>query len=320
MPAPLETGRLIPGPTQDPRLAGAAVEVIDSLPSTNDELVRRLAEGPEGAPGHLHALLTEHQTAGRGRRDRTWTTPRGSSAIVSFAVLPAREDAAWPTLPPESLHWLTLLLALAVRGAIREQTGLPAELKWPNDLLVGGRKVAGILARAAHDAAGRLGVVVGVGVNTGLRPQDLPSEAATSLLIEAGEEVDRTELLIGVVERFRRLVADFEVAGGSVLTATPGAPALLETVRGALDTLGRRVRVQRSEGQPDLIGLARDVDADGALVVRADDGALVAVSVGDVVHLRPESGTWGPGAGAAGTTAPDAAPSAPRAETGGGRP
>ena len=314
MPEPLETDRLVPGPGQDPRLAGTEVEVLDRVASTNEELVRRLRAGGPSAPGHLHALVTEHQTEGRGRRDRSWTAPRSSSAIVSFAVLPSRADAEAPTLPPSSLHWTTLLLALAVRTAVREQTGLPAELKWPNDLLIGGRKAAGILARAVQDAEGRLGVVVGVGLNAGLRPEELPAETATSLLAESGEEPDRTELLIRVIEGFRELVGAFEAAGGSVERAAPGRPALLDTVRGALDTLGRWVRVQRAEGVGDLLGLAVDVDADGSLVVRTQDGRTEAVSVGDVVHLRPEEGTWAslperaPGIGAgAGTGEADTA-------------
>lgn len=297
--APLDLTRLLPGPGQDPRLCEAPVEVLTEVDSTNDELLRRLAAGAEhgGSPAdpqHLSALLTEHQVSGRGRRDRTWATPRRSAAIVSFLLRPG--------LPAESLHWATLLLALSARTAIARTTGVRADLKWPNDLLVGGRKVAGILARVAPASAEGWSVVVGVGINTGLRREDLPVETATSLDLEAGAPVDRTALLAELIHVFRQSVARFEAVDGDPSRSWADEPSLLQRVRDGLDTLGREVRVQRAD-EEDLVGVAEDIEDDGALVVRRADGARERVGVGDVVHLRPRSGSWTehPGGGAAGT-------------------
>lgn len=309
-PRPLELDRLLPGPGQDPRLAGAPVEVLDAVDSTNEELVRRLASG-EGSAGHLLALLTEHQVAGKGRRDRVWQSPRHSAGIVSFLVRPAdspRARAEGPSLPPQSLHWLTLLLALAGRRAIRETTGLPAQIKWPNDLLVRGKKVAGILARVTTDPSGSLCVVVGMGMNANIDAAELPVDTATSLLTEAGREVDRTELMVRTILAFRALYEDFERAGGDpAASPEPGAPSLLDTARAATDTIGRRVRVERTPPQENLVGRAEGLDADGGLLVRTDDGSLETVTVGDVVHLRPAAGTWAEPQDGVGTRAGGAA-------------
>lgn len=292
-------------------LRAAPVQVVEEVDSTNDELVRRLAD-PTQRPVHGTAVLAEHQRAGRGRRDRSWTSPARSSVMLSVLVRPERPGRP-RTLEPDSLHWLTLLMALAGQRAIRAVAGLPALIKWPNDLLLEGAKTAGILARVAPDPQGRLCVVVGIGINVDLDRDQLPVPTATSLRAELtrvggrGETVvDRTILAAEVIAGFRDLLERFEAVGGDPSRPLPASavgqtsvPApdssLLEALRARLDTLGRRVRVQRA-GQPDLTGVAQDLTADGALLVRRDDGVREEVSVGDVVHLRPaEEGRDGGG-------------------------
>lgn len=300
-------------------LRAAPVQVLGEVDSTNDELVCRLAD-PIRRPVHGSVLLAEHQRAGRGRRDRTWTAPARSSVMLSALVRPERPGRP-RTLEPDSLHWLTLLMALAGQRAIRATTGLPARIKWPNDLLLDGAKTAGILARVAPDPQGRLCVVVGIGINVDLERDQLPVPTATSLRAEltrtdqartghrAEPVVDRTILAAHLIAGFRDLLERFEAVGGDPSRPLPASavdqdspmgqdsagdprpgPSLLEAIRPRLDTLGRRVRVQR-DGQPDLRGAAEDLTADGALLVRREDGALEEVSVGDVVHLRPDAGS-----------------------------
>lgn len=266
---------------------GAPVEIADEIDSTNDEIARRWAAGRDVE--HLTALVTEHQVSGHGRRDRVWNAPRYSSAIVSFAVSSRHGDAV---IPHDSLHWVTQMLALATRTAVRETTGLPATMKWPNDVLLRGRKIAGILARVVPVDASRLNVVVGVGINVNIDAAELPFETATSLMTEASRPVDRTDLLIRVIGEFRRLVTAFGEAGGDPTVSIGSEPALLDQIRRNLDTIGRRVRVERVEPEEPLVGLAKGIAEDGSLRVLTDAGDVVTVSVGDVVHLRPESGTW----------------------------
>ena len=225
---PLDAERLLPGPGQDYRLIGAPVELVDEIGSTNDELANRLTRS-EDVP-HLAALLTEHQVAGKGRRDRVWTAPKYSSAVVSFAV---RSNAGEQPLPNDSLHWVTPLLALAARTAIRQTTGLPVDIKWPNDLLINGRKIAGILARVVPIGPETLDVVVGIGINANIDADLLPVETATSLRAEIGDDVDRTEILIRVIREFRASVQEF--------CATGGDPALPRGAKPSLDRKSTRL-------------------------------------------------------------------------------
>ena len=143
-------------------------------------------EHSEGA-----VALTEEQTEGRGRLGRTWVSPAGVSLLFSVLLEPPVESARLPEL--------TVVAGEAVREAIAEVTGLAPEIKLPNDVLIGGRKTAGILAEARE---GR--VVLGIGVNVNLAESDLPEASATSLLVETGGEVDRAELLVEILDRLER--------------------------------------------------------------------------------------------------------------------
>lgn len=232
--------------------------------STNRLAAQAAARGVD----ELYAVLADRQTAGRGRRGRDWQAPPGTSLLLSLVCRPA--------VPAEALPLLGLLTGLALADAVEPLcAGAGVGLKWPNDLLVGGRKAAGILVESP--AAGQ--AVVGVGVNVDWRTVQRPPalEAATSLAEAAGRGVDRWKVLAAFVGVFARRYRDW-----------PEAPAgFLEAYRRRCTTLGRRVRVARPGAGGLLEGVAVGVDARGRLQVRDDAGGLVAVSAGDVEHVRP---------------------------------
>lgn len=229
------------------------VELLEETPSTN--AVARTGPDPH------RVVVTNHQTQGRGRLDRVWATPAGTSLTFSAVVDPQLEPRWWPMIP--------LMTGLAVAGAIGPEVGL----KWPNDVLIDSRKVCGILVERV-EAADPV-AVIGIGINVHQTHAELPVDTATSLAIEALQQ-DRTTLLGGVLRELR--------SGLGQLRSDP--QGLLAAYRERCVTLGRDVRVQLP-GADDLVGRAVDVDESGRLVVAAEPGRHVAVSAGDVVHVRP---------------------------------
>ena len=216
----------------------------------------------DAVPGTV--VVADHQTAGRGRLDRSWETPPGTALTFSAVVDPRLDDEDWPLLP--------LATALAVADGVRRATGLDAGVKWPNDVLLADGKVAGILLERVPHATerGRAVAVVGIGINVGMPHDQLPVPTATSLAV-AGSDADRTAVFGDVLAALGEVLAD--------LAADPGA--VLARYRGACTTLGRQVRVDLPDGQQ-LTGRADDVDARGRLLVGGR-----AVGAGDVVHVRP---------------------------------
>jgi BirA family biotin operon repressor/biotin-[acetyl-CoA-carboxylase] ligase len=240
------------------------VTYVAETGSTNDDLVAAAAAGePAGA-----VLVADHQHAGRGRVGRRWEAPAGSALLMSVLVRPGSEAAVHP-------HGATQAMALATRQACRNLAGFTPALKWPNDLLVGDRKLAGILAEArAH--AGRIeAVVIGVGLNITWPPEPPPRELAYAISMEGagGRAVDRDSLLQCLLDHL----------GLELDRWRDDADALTATYRAALGTLGRRVRVERP-GET-LNGVAVDVDEQGRLLVDTVDGRR-SVDAGDVIHLR----------------------------------
>lgn len=255
-------------PLDRERLAARGIEVLDQTPSTNAVVAERAREG--AAEGLV--VVTEHQTAGRGRLDRGWSTPPRSALPFSVLLRPSVEPALWP--------WLPLLTGYAVVRTL-VAAGYRARLKWPNDVLVDGRKVAGILVERVEGPAGPA-AVVGIGLNVRLPADALPVETATSLLVaadEPGQVPDRTDLLEDLVDT---LVEGYDAweAGG-----TAAQERLRASYTAACATVGVRVRVALPDGT-DLVGEAEGVDENGRLVVRSG-GASHAVGAGDVVHVRP---------------------------------
>jgi len=238
--------------------------------STNSDLLAAARAGaPEGT-----VLAAEVQTAGRGRLDRRWICP--PRAALSFSVL-LRPDG----LPPAARGWIPLLAGVAVAAGLRAQAGLDARLKWPNDVLVGGAKISGILAEQAGDA-----IVLGTGINVSTRREELPVPHATSVVL-AGAAPDREQLLVAVLGEletwYRRWVAAVAVPAGA--GGPGGDPAGLRAEYLRLSaTVGQQVRVSMPGGKL-ITGRAQDVDATGRLVVGTASGP-VTVSAGDVVHVR----------------------------------
>ncbi|MFL6138172.1 MAG: biotin--[acetyl-CoA-carboxylase] ligase [Frankiaceae bacterium] len=237
------------------------VVVVGSTGSTNADVVAAARAGE--AEGLV--VVAEHQAAGRGRLDRTWTSPPRAGLTFSMLLRPDVPMAARPLLP--------LLVATAAAAAASERADVDVHLKWPNDLVVDHRKVAGLLAEAVGDA-----VVVGVGMNVSTRRAELPRADSTSLVLERGEPVDRQALLLAVLRTVSEHYAAWVEQGGA-------APGVLARYRARSATLGRRVRVELPSGEA-LTGTAADIDDGGRLVVDAPGGRRV-VSAGDVVHLRP---------------------------------
>lgn len=241
---------------------GHPVQVFQQIGSTNDH-AKRLAEG--GAPEGL-LVLAEEQTAGRGRMNRHWLTPPGTALALSLILR--------PTLPAAQLSRLTLLAGVAACEAIEQTTTVRAELKWPNDILLSGKKAGGILVEGAFNGEALDYAVLGLGLNVSWSPEavDFP---ATNVQAECGQTIDRAQLLRALLTRLETWAA--------ALTA----PALFEAWRARLVWLGQPIVIHTPEGE--LPGQAEDVDDDGALRVRLASGEMRRVLAGDV-HLRPARG------------------------------
>ena len=239
-----------------------AIEVVQEIGSTNAELVARAADGePQGL-----VLVAEHQRAGRGRLDRSWTSPPRAGLTVSVLLR--------PDVPAARRGWLPLLAGVALAEAVADVPGVRASLKWPNDLLAAdGAKLAGILAEVASGA-----VVVGVGLNVSTRADELP-EGGTSLALAAGAPVDRAEVLIRFLRGFeRRYLAWVQALGDPIGTG------LARDYLAWSSTVGTTVVVTLPDGST-VDGVAEAVDWDGRLVVRTAAGRLELAS-GDVRHVR----------------------------------
>jgi BirA family biotin operon repressor/biotin-[acetyl-CoA-carboxylase] ligase len=239
-----------------------ALDVVEETGSTNADLVSRARAGtPEGA-----ILVAEQQVAGRGRLGRQWQSPARAGLAVSVLLR--------PRVPPRRLGWLPLLAGVALAESVRAESEVDAVLKWPNDLLIGGRKCAGILAEASNGA-----VVVGLGLNTTLTAGELPHPGATSLLLAGAAEVDRERLLCGLLRSLAVWYGRWVAAGGDA-----DASGLRAAYTGHCATIGQRIRVELPGGEAVLAvveGIAEGVDEDGRLLIAGQ-----AIAAGDVLHVR----------------------------------
>ena len=237
------------------------IVVTESTGSTNADVADAARAGaPEGT---VHT--TDLQTSGRGRLDRTWESPAGSGVIVSVLLRPDVPAGRWV--------WLPLLVGLAVDATVREY-GVESGLKWPNDVLVDGRKLAGILLERVDTPTGPA-AIIGVGLNVTLRREELPVETAPSLQLEGATETSRSIILRSYLRNLEALYRAWAASEGD-----PAAGIRDSYIR-RCTTLGTRVRVDLPNDEV-LEGLATGIDDLGRLLV---DGR--AISAGDITHVRP---------------------------------
>lgn len=249
-------------------MMGIQIEVVDETESTND---LAMAAAREGVPSG-YAILADRQTGGRGRRTtdgshRVWYSPAGKNLYLSMVFR--------PQLAPEKLSALTLVAGIALLETIEDCTQVSPWLKWPNDLYLKEKKVAGILTEVLTGSTGIEAVVIGVGLNVNLQRQDFPPELiaqATSLREEQGESIDRLDLALQVVKSFRAAVAEYQ---------DDGLDAFAHRLRQYDGLVGRAVEV-RENGRTRQ-GAACGIGPRGGLMVRWEDQSSTEVVAGEVL-------------------------------------
>lgn len=247
---------------------GCAVHHRPVLASTNTFLAG-LAQN--GAPIGT-VVLADHQTAGRGKYDRPWHARPGQSLLTSVLLRPAR--------PLEEMGQVTLVIAVAVAEAVARATGLAARIKWPNDLMVQGRKLSGILCEMALTPAGDLAhVIAGIGINLAQTGRDFPPDLrpiATSVAAETGRLPDRFALFSHLLDRLDYRLAEWENYGFEPARQAWSARSC---------TLGQSLTLATPQGP--LRGVATALDPDGALRLREPDGTLHSVICGEIPLPQP---------------------------------
>lgn len=240
------------------------IDVVDSTGSTNADLLTRCADG-EDIAGLV--LIAEHQISGRGRLGRRWSAPARSQITFSLGV-----DASGA--PPGSWGWLPLLTGVAAADAVAATTGISPGLKWPNDIMVHGGKLGGILAEVA---APHPVIVVGLGLNVTLTVEEAPDPRATSLLMLGSTMLDRSALLGSILAELTARIDRWQATGG------PDRGLVTDYLARSV-TVGTRVHAQLP-GDREITGMATGIGQLGELQI--DTGAgIVSVSAGDVTHVR----------------------------------
>ncbi len=284
----------------------SSVNLYDEVDSTTTRARELLMDGtdPEREQlGELSVYASLYQSAGRGRLARAWTAPPGACLAASIVVRPhASADPLSRELPEDSYHWMTLIAGLSVVDIWRGY-GVDAALKWPNDVIAQGAKGCGILAQLVPESGsteGQRSIIVGIGQNTNMSAEQLPVPTATSLSLCTGAAVDSSEVLTRLLSIFARRYRAFVRAGGDPERPDPLNPgsqnpehlSLLDQARAATATLGASVRMSLPDGST-VDGVAEDLDAQGRILIRHEDGTLEPYAVGDIEHLRPANGSYG---------------------------
>lgn len=240
---------------------GRKILYFDSIDSTNNEIKRQAEK--ELIPGML--AIAEEQTAGRGRRDRKWTSPPGTGIWMSFPVK--------PDLPPYKASMITLVAALAVARAIEDETGLKAGIKWPNDIVVNGHKITGILTEMSAEMTSIHYVVIGIGINVNMTefPDDI-KETASSLYIESGSKVKRSCLVAAFGKYFEKYYELFLESGN--------LSPIKDEYEERLVNKDREVYIIEKDNK--IIRTAIGIDDEGQLVVKDDAGRIEKIFAGEV--------------------------------------
>ncbi|BBZ10194.1 biotin--[acetyl-CoA-carboxylase] ligase [Mycobacterium branderi] len=248
-----------------PGLPWRRLDVVDETGSTNADLLARASDG-EDIDGAV--LMAEYQTTGRGRHGRHWLAPPRAQIALSVGVGGA-------SVPRSGWGWLPLATGVAVVDALAAVAGISAGLKWPNDVVVGDGKLAGILAEVAAPAPV---IVVGLGLNVTLTADEAPDPVATSLLMLGSSAIDRNALAHRILRELAARIDAWRTAGGA-------DPALFADYQHHSLTLGTRVRAILP-GDHEVVGVAQAIDELGRLCIDTG-GQVETVSAGDITHLRP---------------------------------
>jgi BirA family biotin operon repressor/biotin-[acetyl-CoA-carboxylase] ligase len=250
----------------DTKIIGSEVVSFDSVPSTIDAASELAREGAcEGT-----VVVAEAQSGGRGRLGRKWSSPGGVGIWTSIILRPA--------IPPRDAPKLTLLAAVTVATTLREEYKIDAEIKWPNDVVVGGRKICGALTELVAEQDAVRYVITSFGLNVNQTRSKFSAEVrdiATSIRIESGKKMDRPEVFRRVLREFDRQYLNFSESDGG---------EILDRWRRLSGTLGKRVTVRLRDGN--IEGIAKDVEHDGSLIIDIGGGSLRSVAYGDVTILR----------------------------------
>ena len=253
------------------------IEWMPTTGSTNSDLVARVTASPADWP-EFSVIGADFQTDGRGRAGRSWQAPTGSSLFVSVLLRP-------PATSVSVFGWLPLLAGLAIRDALGEAgLGERVKVKWPNDVLVDGKKIAGVLSEYVAPVSA---VVIGAGVNLLQTEDQLATDSATSLSLEGASGIAPEEILAAYLSKLRSSYSALVASSFDV-----EASSLRARVIAGCATVNSKVRAILP-GDQEFTGTAIDIDATGRLVVRKDsDGTAESISAGDIVHLRHFGGSF----------------------------
>lgn len=244
------------------KFTGKKIYYFDDLPSTMDIATELALKG--AVEGTL--VLAEAQTKGRGRQQREWHSPKYKGVYLSLILR--------PEIMPNSIPLLTLVSAVSVCEAIKEELNLEAQIKWPNDIFSRNKKLGGILTELNAETDSVRFVVIGIGINVNNDKKAL-IEGAASLKEEKGRNIDRIALLVAILQK---------IENNYLLFQQEGAKTVIQKWRQLNITIGKRVKVTCHKQH--LEGTAVDIDTDGGLLVRKDSGIVQKVMAGDVVHCR----------------------------------
>jgi BirA family biotin operon repressor/biotin-[acetyl-CoA-carboxylase] ligase len=246
------------------KFVGKTVYYYERLFSTMGTAMELALSGaPEGA-----LIVAEGQTRGKGRMGRLWLSPKYKGIYFSLIIK--------PKIPPQRTPVLTLISAVSICEGLRQQLGIDAQIKWPNDILLNNKKIGGILTELSAEMDIVHAVVIGVGINVNNDKKTLPYPAG-SLKEITGQEVDRLRLLQSILSCFEEKYLHFQKRG---------IEKILDDWRHFSDTIGRRVRLSMAGKKRALVGKAVDIDCDGGLLIRQDSGLTERIMAGDIFHCK----------------------------------